>query len=62
MNIYQDIIEYIDQVPVTQLRLINTNGVEAHLLTLGATLQAFLVSNEKQPKISFWDMTDQVTT
>ncbi|HEL0707416.1 TPA: galactose mutarotase [Streptococcus equi subsp. zooepidemicus] len=50
MNIYQDIIEYIDQVPVTQLRLINANGVEAHLLTLGATLQAFLVPNEKQPK------------
>ncbi|MBJ8349288.1 aldose epimerase family protein [Streptococcus zalophi] len=43
MEITTKVIETIKDKEVTQIRLINDNGVEAHLITLGATWQAFLV-------------------
>lgn len=46
MKIETQVIEVIDGHPVTQIRLINRNGITASILTLGATWQEFLLPEE----------------
>ena len=47
MEVKQEIVEIINRQKIEKYTIINDNGVQVGLLTLGATWQEFLVPDDK---------------
>lgn len=47
MEVKQEIVETINRQKIEKYTIINDNGVQVGLLTLGATWQEFLVPDDK---------------